>query len=229
MLESRGFATVAIGSVRPQMERTRPPRGLWTTAELGRPLGEPGDPAFQRRILLAALGLLDRADGPVILQDFHDDAPGWRDTPGWTPPPLPPPAGALVDRFAAELDALLPAWRRATIRFGRSTVGLGFLQPAAWPDLLGRFLAGELPTVTGHATPALGLRFVCDDIKALYGEAAQADGPPPASRQVDAWFWHHTAAGALLKALRLMAMQSDNIALKTVGGRFFVPAHWLGD
>ena len=79
MLEERGFSTVAIASVRPQAEKTRPPRALWTTSQLGRPLGEPGDAAFQRRVLMAALGLLERTDGPVVLEDFVEDPPGWRD------------------------------------------------------------------------------------------------------------------------------------------------------
>ena len=36
-----------------------------------------------------------------------------------------------------------------------------------------------------------------------------------------------TIAGRLLIALRSVAMQSDNNALKTVGGRFFVPVPFL--
>jgi hypothetical protein len=72
-----------------------------------------------------------------------------------------------------------------------------------------------------------GLRFLCDDIKAMYSEAAQADGRPPSSRQIDAWFWSETIAGRLLIALRSMALQSENNALRTVGGRFFVPAQYL--
>ena len=67
MLEERGFSTVAIASVRAQAEKTRPTRALWTTSQLGRPLGEPSDALFQRRVLLAALGLLERTDGPVII------------------------------------------------------------------------------------------------------------------------------------------------------------------
>ena len=57
--------------------------------------------------------------------------------------------------------------------------------------------------------------------------AAQAHGPAPSARQVDAWFWRQTVAGALLVALRSLAMGSENNALKTVGGRFFVPVPWL--
>ena len=61
--------------------------------------------------------------------------------------------------------------------------------PELWPACAGRSLAGELSTVPAHATVALTLRFLCDDIKAMYSEAAQADGVPPSSRQIDAWFW----------------------------------------
>jgi hypothetical protein len=233
MLEERGFSTVAIASVRAQAEKTRPPRALWTTSELGRPLGEPGDVPFQRRVLLAALNLLTRTDGPVILEDFTEDPPGWLDAPDWHAPPLPetndlletPDAWAAA--FGAELSGLLPLWRTAQKRFGRSTVGLSFQAPTAWPGFATRFLAGELPAVPELDTPALALRMLSDDIKALYGEAAQAEGPAPSARQIDLWFWRQTVAGRLLIALRAVAMASENNALKTVGGRFFVPAYWL--
>jgi hypothetical protein len=233
MLEDRGFSTVTLGAVRAQMEKTRPPRGLWTSSQLGRPLGEPGDAAFQRRVLMAALGLLERTDGPVILQDFEEDPLGWTDNPAWSAPAVSMPAAlpttqaAWESAFAEELQHLMPIWQRAVARFGRTTTGLSFQAPDAWPGFASRFLGGELPTVEGHDTAALALRFLCDDIKALYGEAAQADGSAPSSQQVDAWFWNGTIAGGLLRALRLAAMDSENNALKTVGGRFFVPAPWV--
>ena len=232
MLETRGTPTVAIGLVRPQMERTRPPRGLWTPFQLGRPLGEPCDANFQRRVLLHALGLLERPDGPVILEDFPDDPPNWSDTAGWRPPLLPPiePPVSAADWEAAlmrEMTALRPAWRRAHERYGRTTVGLNGQAPELWASSSASFLAGELPSVPPHETAALTLRFLCDDIKAMYSEAAQADSAPPSSRQIDAWFWSETIAGRLLIALRSMALQSENNALKTVGGRFFVPTPYL--
>jgi hypothetical protein len=233
MLEERGFSTVAIASVRPQAEKTRPPRALWSISQLGRPLGEPEDAPFQRRVLMAALGLLERTDGPVILDDFTEDPPGWRDTPDWRAPPLAeateplemPDAWAAA--FGAELSTLLPRWWAAQARFGRTTVGLSFQAPTDWPGFTTRFLAGELPAVPELDTPALALRMLSDDIKALYGEAAQAEGPPPSAHQIDEWFWRQTVAGRLLIALRAVAMASENNALKTVGGRFFVPAYWL--
>ena len=232
MLEARGTPTVAIGLVRPQMERTRPPRGLWTPFQLGRPLGEPGDQEFQRRVLLRALGLLERRDGPVILEDFPGDPPNWSDSPGWRPPSLqavgiPDSPAGWEAALRREMAALHPAWQRASARYGRTTTGLSGQAPELWAECVARFLAGELPTVPPHETAALTLRFLCDDIKAMYSEAAQADGPAPSSRQIDGWFWSETIAGRLLIALRSMALQSGNNALKTVGGRFFVPAPFL--
>ena len=71
---------------------------------------------------------------------------------------------------------MLPLWRTAQARFGRTTVGLSFQAPAAWPGFAHAFWPESCPVVPGHDTPALALRFLCDDIKALYGEAAQAEG-----------------------------------------------------
>ena len=235
MMESRGFATVAIGLVRYQMEQVRPPRGLWVPFQLGRPLGEPGDAAFQRRVLTRALGLLERTDGPVILEDFPDDPPGWLDAPGWVPPLDAPsmaeasqsPPETLIERFSEELERIRPAWEAAQARFGRTTVGLSGQAPAAWPSFAAAVLRGELPLAPPHETTALSLRFWCDDVKALYAEAAQASGPAPASRQIDGWFWASTVAGHLLIRLRAAGMESANNALKTVSGRFLVPAPFL--
>jgi hypothetical protein len=80
---------------------------------------------------------------------------------------------------------------------------------------------------TGLNALALALRFLADDLKALYGEAVQADGEPSSARQIDQWFWRRTVAGQLLIALRNMSSDSANNALKTVDGRFFVPIPYL--
>jgi hypothetical protein len=231
-LEERGFATVALAGVRAQAEKTRPPRALWTSAVLGRPVGEPDDVQYQLRVLRHALRLLERTDGPVILEDFPDDPPGLTDTVGWAAPavtkpgPLPDPE-AWRTAFANELSTLLPLWQVAQSRFGRTSVGLSFQEPAVWPDFAAEVLRGELPVTPSLNNTALSVRFMCDDVKALYGEAAQAVGAKPSPRQVDTWFWREPVAGHLLRALRGVAMQSENNALKTVGGRFFVPAPWV--
>jgi hypothetical protein len=233
MLEERGLPTTVLALVLPQVEKTRPPRALMVPFMLGRPLGEPNDAPFQRRVLLQALRLLERTDGPVILEHFPDDNPSWFDRPDWVPAvSLPMPdslqgGAAWEAAFRTELAAVLPVWERFKTRFGRTTVGLAGQPPEAWPAFATAFLDGALPTVPSHDTPALALRFLADDLKALYGEAVQADGAPPSARQIDQWFWRRTVAGQLLIALRNVSLGSENNALKTVGGRFFVPVPYL--
>jgi hypothetical protein len=85
MLEERGLPTTVLALVLPQVERTRPPRAVMLPFMLGRPLGEPNDVAFQRRVLMQALRLLERTDGPVLLEHFPDDNPSWFDRPGKRP------------------------------------------------------------------------------------------------------------------------------------------------
>jgi hypothetical protein len=233
MLEERGLATTVIALVLPQVAKTRPPRAVMTPFMLGRPLGEPNDPAFQRRVLMQALRLLERTDGPVILEHFPDDNPSWFDRPDWVPAvtlPVPGEPATTLEWEAvlrAELGLVLPAWERFRARFGRSTVGLAGQPLEAWPAFATAFLDGALPTVAAHDTPALALRFLADDLKALYSEAVQADGGPPSARQIDGWFWRETIAGQLLIALRRTAMESDNNAFKTMGSRFLVPAPFV--
>jgi len=233
MLEERGLPTTALALVLPQVEKTRPPRAVMTPFMLGRPFGEPNDPTFQRRVLTQALALLERTDGPVILEHFPDDNPSWSDRPGWVPavtlptPGQPQTASEWEAAFQAELALVLPVWERFKARFGRTTIGLSGQPPEAWPAFATAFLDRGLPTVPAHDTPALALRFLSDDLKALYSEAVQADGEPPSARQIDGWFWRQTIAGQLLIALRTTAMESENTALKTVGGRFFVPGPFV--
>ena len=47
----------------------QPPRALYVPFELGRPFGLPNNPQMQRRVLIEALELLKRTDGPFI-KDF---------------------------------------------------------------------------------------------------------------------------------------------------------------
>ncbi|MGA3005689.1 MAG: hypothetical protein ABSE20_28640 [Acetobacteraceae bacterium] len=64
---------------------------------------------------------------------------------------------------------------------------------------------------------------MADALKALYGEAVQAEGPPLSARQIDQWFWRQTIAGKLLIALREVSFTNEYNALRTVSGRFFIP------
>ena len=110
-LEEEGIATVVIALIRPQAENTRPPRALWVPFELGRPIGPPGDAAFQKRVILAALGMLVEGGGPVRIIDFPDDDRRARPDPAWQRPFMPAAlangdAESLASRLEAEILVL---------------------------------------------------------------------------------------------------------------------------
>ncbi|MFT5449177.1 MAG: D-proline reductase (dithiol) PrdB, partial [Gammaproteobacteria bacterium] len=73
-LEDEGIATTGISLVRENTASFQSPRFLWVSFPLGRPLGAPGDSAFQHRVIAHALDLLRRPSGPV-LEDFDEDMP----------------------------------------------------------------------------------------------------------------------------------------------------------
>lgn len=66
--------TTGISLVRENAVSMQPPRSVWVTFPLGRPLGKPNDPAFQHRVISAALELLNCDSGPVLV-DYAEDAP----------------------------------------------------------------------------------------------------------------------------------------------------------
>ena len=104
-LEEEGIPTVAISLIRAQTENTRPPRALWVPFELGRPFGPSSDAAFQKRVILTALRLLERERGPVVIEDFPEDDPRERPDPAWRPPFAKPDLdGASATRLALALE-----------------------------------------------------------------------------------------------------------------------------
>lgn len=227
-LEEAGIATVAIALIRPQAEHTRPPRALWVPFELGRPLGPPSDAAFQRRVILAALGMLAARGGPVLIEDFPDDDPREAPDPAWRPPAHRHFAGglegaALADAMEAELRELAPAYAWSCAERERSTMGLSTLPPAACGQYLAVWLRGEPPaSPIADMSPALLLRFVIDDLKAFALEAGITHGTP-SSKQLGDWLWNETALGVAFQALRRDCLAGDDERLKTVAA-FFVPA-----
>jgi hypothetical protein len=229
-LEEEGIATVAISLIRPQTENTKPPRALWVPFELGRPFGPPGNAAFQKRVILAALRMLERDDGPVIIEDFPDDDPRAEPDPGWRPPSIPATLAAHSDEaLAASLEAEIPqlkgAHERWVAQYGRTTVGLCGLSIGESGRYVADWLRAKAPPSPREAFSApLMLRFAVDDLKAYYLEAAAAGAGQPSSRQLADWLWNETAAGAAIYALRQACLTSTDERLKLIAGNFMVPA-----
>ena len=72
--ESFGLSTVLVGFVKEHIEAIKPPRSLWLDFPMGRPLGKPKDPDYQKKIIRAAFDLFNEPSGPV-LKDFPDIIP----------------------------------------------------------------------------------------------------------------------------------------------------------
>ena len=222
-IEEEGIATVAIALVRPQAERTRPPRALWVPFELGRPFGPPSDPAFQKGVILAALRLLEAEAGPVLLADFSEDDPREPPDPRWHPPIEPPARGE--DALAAEIAALAAPYERSCRERGRTTVGLSGMSPAAAAEYAAAWLKGTPPaSPVPDMSPILCLRFAVDDLKAYALEAAIAGRARPSSRQLGDWLWNQTATGAAIRELRRLLADSPDDRAKLIATMFLVPA-----
>jgi hypothetical protein len=158
------------------------------------------------------------------------------DAPAWAPQLVLPPRPAAVPGDAAgwttalgiELAAAIPYWHVAQRRFSRTTVGNSRLAPDAWAPFATQFLTSDLPeSAIQGVSPAALVRYVADDLKALYLEAAQAAGSSPSSAQINRWFWNQTLAADFLRALRCAAMTSQHSGFNTVGSRFLVPAPYV--
>lgn len=213
-LERRGIPTAGISLVREHTETIRPPRALWVTFELGRPLGIPDDADFQRRVLRAAAGLLERTDGPLIA-DYPEHVGEPADFTGWACPIGLSPAS--VGTLAAEIDRLTTWHDRAVAASGRTTVGVSGLDMAAAGRLLSQALEGELP-------PAQALKEAVDDLRAYYLEAASAfpEAGTPAMRK--AWLWDETLFGRALLAVQPRLAASADPQHRILGNLTLIPA-----
>jgi hypothetical protein len=70
-LEEKGIRSVCLSNMEPIMERVSPPRWLALPYPLGFPLGRPGDPDLQTRIIRRAFQLLEE-EGPGPVRRRYD-------------------------------------------------------------------------------------------------------------------------------------------------------------
>ena len=200
--------------MREHTEIVRPPRALWVTFELGRPLGIPDDPPFQRRVAKAALDLLARTDGP-ILADYPEDVPEVTDFSGWACPINLAPS--QTDSLATEIDRLATWYDQSVARQGRTTVGVSGLDMPDAGALVNRALAGDLP----EAQP---LKEAIDDLRAYYLEAASAFPDPGTSATRKKWFWDETQLAKAILSLQPKLAQSTDPQHKILANLTLIPA-----
>ncbi|MBM3341262.1 MAG: hypothetical protein FJY56_03995 [Betaproteobacteria bacterium] len=214
--------------MREHTEALAPPRALWVPFMLGRPFGAPGDAAFQRKVLIAALGLLERDAGPV-LEDFPENAAlDARPAPaGLVCPvafPVLPKAGSLVQDLIDEVTQL-NAWHDVAVKYrGRSTLGVTGLAIMDIVSHLEAWLSGGPPSwVVPGLSQGETLKHACDELRAFYLEAKAMQPGLHSSDSLQRWFWLETVAGEALLKIREIAANSANASAKAVAVQSIVP------
>ena len=220
---------MSISLIREHSVAMSPPRALWVPFMLGRPLGVPNDAAFQRRVTLSALQLLERGGGPV-LEDFPDEAPykdlGAVEEAQNCPVSFPRRGGigSLGERLCDEI-AQLQAWHEVAVKHnGRTTLGVTGLSPLALGKFLNAWLTGAPePVFREGLTLAAAVKLAADELKAFYYEAKAVQPGKHSPDDVLRWFWTETSAGEAFVAIRDNAVQSADPSFKGLATLSLVP------
>ena len=199
IFEAEGIATIALGSIKSQIETTAPPRGLWCDFPLGRPLGVPSDSEFQHRVLSKAFELLDSPE-PIFAEydvSIVDDGTEVMACP--MPPRHDPDLHAAID----EANGIRPAYDRAIAKYG-NRVGAGrTVQADEITTAIDAFIKVAEGTPWKEAgIPGIPAR-VSQDIRGYYEtEALALSDHAPSAWAGTRWFLDHTEAGRVVMAAR---------------------------
>jgi len=193
-LERAGLASVIISLVRLHSDKIRPPRTLFVPFELGRPLGEPNNAPLQRDILGHALALLGNDSPPPIFSRYIDMRSVDLSHPWQAPDKLT--AGRDESLSFRALEDELKVVLNARTGKGRGTEGSAFGNAGLSTEDCARSFVALVRNEQDPANPinSKTARFVVDDIKTLYVEAATRDTARVPSPALGNWFWRETQA-----------------------------------
>ena len=213
IFEAAGLATVTLGSIRKQIESTKPPRGLWCDFPLGRPLGKPNDPGFQHRVLSHAFALLQATE--PVLEEFPEAIPD--DNSEMLACPLPPRSNAELHPALDEIRGLRPAYDRAIEQYGNRAGAGRVVSSDDIEDAMSAFIrVAEGVPWKKAGIPGMPMR-VAQDIRAFYEMAALGlIDHVPSAWSGTRWFFDSTEGGKVILAARSVlrdAGEADGIWL----------------
>jgi hypothetical protein len=225
-IEEGGVPTTGISLIRPHTEIIKPPRALWVPFELGRPLGPPDNPLFQKKVLLALLKLLEAQEGPV-LEDFPEEivvlacpvnfARGAEESGD---------ADEMLTAFRREMTAMRSWYDMAVNKRQRTTVGVSGIGLDNLGDFIYAFIKGETPENPRDDLPLSNtLKFAVEDLKSYYieGITVQPGQANASSKTLQDWFWDETVGGKVLLALKKVCEASTDKMTQMIGSHFIVP------
>ncbi|MDG2405808.1 MAG: hypothetical protein P8M25_12880 [Paracoccaceae bacterium] len=228
------MATVLVGFVREQMEAIKPARAMFLDFPMGRGMGKPNDPDFQKKVIRAAFDLFDASNGP-LLEDFPEIIPVRDGRMGYA---LPPElvlstsdigdVDALLAEVEAEMESLRPDYEAAVAFRGRTTVGSSELSIKDFPAFVAEFVRGNIPKSPRKGLPAIPLlKLVVEDLEAYYTETRTHRDRIDDLELMGKWFWEETEAGRLLLSLEAVSIASDNkIMRQIVEMSLMAPRFW---
>ncbi len=202
-------------------------------------MGAPDAPGFQKQVLLAALGLLEESEGPII-KDFPDDAPvSEREfTPAACPVSFGAPTGQggeiddvgkLLAAFREEAEGLQNWFEIGLKNRGRTTTGTSKLSLGEIVDLFSDFVKGDMPEspISGTSLDIV-MKLACEDLKAHYTEAVSAQpGGTSAPDTLANWFWGETFASRVFGKVRERALLCEEKELNILGSFLLIPRNQL--
>ena len=232
--ESQGFATVLVGFVREHIEMIKPARALWLNFPMGRPLGKPNDPEYQKWVIRSAFKLFEKSSGPV-LEDFPDIIPVKNGRMGYA---LPVDlvlkvsdignVNQLLDEVQKEVSNLLPDYHKAKGALGRTTVGASEIPILDFAPYIAEFARGKKPKSQRKGLPAVPqLKLVVEDLAAVFTETRMYLDGIDDFEILGKWFWEETKAGRLLLAVEAVSLESEDKVLRKIAEMsLLTPRFW---
>ena len=223
-----------VGFVREHIEALAPPRALWLDFPMGRPLGKPNDPDFQKKIIRSAFSLYDKQKRPV-LEDFDEIIPVTNGRMGYALPvdlvcskDEVEDVDTLLSEVQAEIIALSRAYEAAKTTRGRTTVGASEVPISELAPYVSFFVKGVKPSSPRKGVPPIPLlKLVVEDLAAYYTEARTHRDGIDDIEEMGKWFWEETKAGQLVLWLEAISLESeDRVLRQIVDMSLITPRFW---
>ena len=218
VFEDAGLSTTVVALVKEHAARVKAPRSLAVPFPYGSALGRANDPAFQHKVISAALDLLQNNDTPVM-GEFPESGEG--------PVNLLQASTVQADGAkslsdpADELTSLREYYERwVDNQGGRTLVGLTGVPQRQFRGVV-RYLQdyaqgknGETPERPEGVSEPLYIRWCIDDLKAFYYEARMEQRPGAGEGELHTWFWGETAMGGLIVGIGKYMEASEDPEVK---------------
>ena len=212
-----------VGFIKEHIQAIKPPRALWLNFPMGRPLGKPNDPEYQKNIIRSAFNLFNSSSGP-ILEDFPDIIPVRNGRMGYAlPVELVMKKNEMGDvdiilkEVEKEIQGLKQAYENAVAYRSRTTVGASEMSIAEFAPYIVSFLKDDIPKSPRKGLGAIPqLKLVVEDLQAYYTETVTHRDGIDDFEKIGSWFWEETKAGRLILALEAVSLESENRVLRQI-------------